>query len=113
MAADCIFCRIASKGVPATVVYEDADVMAFRDIHPKYRVHVLLIPKAHVPSAAALTPEQDALAGRLLRLGAELARREGITSSGFRLLTNIGPDAGQVVQHLHLHLVGGEPLHPI
>lgn len=106
----CIFCQIAAREVPVNVLYEDADVLAFRDIHPKYRVHILLIPKAHLVSVAGLRPEHDVLLGRLLRLGADLARQEGIAATGYRLLTNTGPDSGQVVPHLHIHLVGGEPL---
>lgn len=111
--SDCVFCKIAAKEVPATVVYEDDEVVAFWDIHPKYRVHILVIPKAHLASAADTRPEHDALAGKLLRVGAELAEKEGLRASGFRLLTNSGPDAGQVVDHLHVHLLGGEPLRPI
>lgn len=109
----CVFCKIAAKEVSATVVYEDDDVLAFLDIHPKYRVHVLIIPKMHLASAADVIPAHDALAGKLLRVGADLAEKEGLRDSGFRLLTNTGPDSGQVVDHLHMHLLGGEPLRPI
>lgn len=111
--ADCVFCRIASTEIPAAIVYEDDAVVAFRDIHPKYRVHLLVIPRAHLASAAELQPEHDALVGRLFRTGADLARKEGLAESGFRLLLNTGPDSGQVVHHLHVHLLGGEPLRPI
>ncbi len=110
---DCLFCRIAAKELPAAIVYEDDDVVAFRDIHPKYRVHLLVIPKQHVASAAELVPTLDALAGTLLRVGAELAKKEGVAASGFRLLTNVGAHAGQAVDHLHLHLLGGERLRPL
>jgi histidine triad (HIT) family protein len=109
----CLFCLIARKEIPADVVYEDDEVVAFRDIHPKYRVHVLVIPKSHIASAAAIGPEQDALMGKVLRVGGELAAAQGLLESGFRLLTNTGPDAGQVVPHVHLHLIGGEPLRPV
>lgn len=110
---DCLFCRIVQKELPSAIVYEDEDVVAFRDIHPTYRVHLLVIPKEHVASAAELTPEHDALAGKLLRIGSDLAKKEGVAESGFRLLTNVGAHAGQVVHHLHLHLLGGEPLRPL
>lgn len=106
----CLFCRIAAREVPADVVYEDEDVLAFRDIRPKYRVHFLIIPKRHLAGAADFRPEHDPLLGKLLRVGAELARREGAGESGFRLLTNQGPDAGQMVHHVHVHILGGEPL---
>ena len=111
--ADCLFCRIVRKEIPADVVYEDGEVVAFRDIHPKYRVHLLVIPKNHLASAAAISPAQDALMGKVLRVGGELAQAQGLLESGFRLLTNTGPDAGQVVPHVHLHLLGGEPLRPL
>ncbi len=110
---ECLFCRIAARDVPASMVYEDDDVVAFRDIRPKYRTHILLIPTAHIASAAALTSAHDTVVGKLLRVGADVARQEGIADSGFRLLTNAGPDSGQVVDHLHVHLLGGEPLHPL
>lgn len=109
----CLFCRIAAREQPANVIYADDDVVAFRDMHPKYRVHLLVIPTAHLSGVQELEEEHDALAGKLLRVGAELARREGIADAGFRLLTNQGPDAGQVVDHLHLHVLGGEPLRGI
>lgn len=111
--ADCVFCRIAARQAAADIVYEDDDVVAFRDIHPKYRVHILVVPKRHIASAAELRTEHDELSGKLLRVGADLAAKEGVTDSGFRLLTNTGPNSGQVVDHLHLHVLGGELLHPI
>lgn len=111
--SDCLFCRIARKETPATVVYEDDDVMAFQDINPKYRVHVLLIPKTHIASAVAIGSVQDTLMGKVLRVGGELAKVHGLAESGFRLLMNSGPDAGQVVPHVHVHLLGGEPLRPL
>lgn len=108
--SDCLFCRIVARELPADVVYEDADILAFRDIRPKYRVHLLVIPKLHLGGAASLEIANDALAGKVLRTGAELARQEGLADSGFRLVTNQGTDAGQVVDHLHLHVLGGQPL---
>ena len=99
--------------MPATILYEDSEVVAFHDIHPKYPVHILIVPKQHVASAAELRPEHDAIAGKLLRSGAMLAEKRGIAGSGFRLVMNTGPNAGQVVQHLHAHLLGGSPLRPL
>lgn len=111
--AGCIFCTIVAKETTADLVYEDDDVVAFRDVHPKYPVHLLVVPKLHLPSAAALGGAHDALAGKCLRVGAELARKAGLAESGFRLLTNTGLDAGQLVPHLHVHVLGGGPLRPI
>lgn len=108
--SECLFCKIARRDVPAQIVYDDADMVAFRDIHPKYRTHILLIPKEHLASVSDMRPPHDAVVGKLLRVGAKLAKKEGIASSGFRLTANAGPDAGQVVPHLHVHLLGGEPL---
>lgn len=109
----CIFCKIVAKNLEADVVYEDDDVLAFRDIHPKYSVHILVIPKQHLASVADVSEEHDALVGKLLRIGAQLAENEGVGKTGFRLLTNTGPHSGQIVGHLHIHLLGGEPLRPI
>lgn len=97
----------------ADILYEDDAVIAFTDIHPKYRVHLLVIPKVHIASASDLTREQDALVGALLRVGAQLARERGVADSGFRLVANAGPDSGQIVGHLHVHVLGGEPLRPL
>ena len=106
----CLFCDIVARKTPADILYEDEDLVAFRDIRPKYPVHVLLVPKRHLASAAALVPTLDLVAGKLLRIGARLAVEAGLAASGFRLLTNTGDDAGQVVPHLHMHLLGGAPL---
>lgn len=109
----CLFCAIAAGTAPADVTYEDDDIIAFHDIHPKYPVHMLIIPKTHIASAAGVPKEHDWLLGKLLRVGAQIAKEKGIVESGFRLLANTGPDSGQVVEHLHVHLVGGEPLRPL
>ncbi len=111
--SDCIFCTIAAHDIPTDVLWEDDDVIAFRDLHPKYPVHFLVIPKAHISSAAALEPAHDALLGKVFRVGAALAKEQGISERGFRLLTNSGPDSGQEVHHLHVHVLGGERLRPV
>lgn len=108
MAAPCLFCRIARREVAATIVAENADYVAFRDINPQAPVHVLVIPRAHVPS---LNDATDAhVVGGLATFAAEIARREGIAESGYRTVINTNADAGQTVFHIHLHLLGGRPL---
>ena len=108
--AECIFCRIAAGEIPAEVVHQDEDIIAIRDIDPQAPKHVLIIPKSHIPSLAELSPEHKELMGRCVLLATELARSEGVAQSGYRLVINSGPDADQVVPHLHLHLLGGKAL---
>jgi len=110
MAGDCIFCKIANKEIPAEIVYEDEQVMAFTDLNPQAPTHVLVIPKAHRENLLALTEADRDLAGALLLKGAEIARRLGVAEPGFRLVANCGADGGQTVDHLHLHLLGGRSL---
>lgn len=105
MAADCLFCRIVRKEIPATLVHESDDCIAFRDIDPQAPVHILVIPREH---AASLNDVSDpAVVGRLSMVAAEIARREGIAESGYRTVINTNRDGGQTVSHLHLHLLGG------
>ncbi len=106
----CVFCKIASNEIPTDFVYEDELVVAFRDIRPLTHSHVLVVPKAHVPSMYEL--DDQALAGALLHACAEVARKEGL-SEGFRVITNAGKNGRQEVLHLHLHVVGGQPLGPM
>lgn len=110
---DCLFCRIVAGEIPATVVLDTADVLAFRDIHPKAPSHVLVIPKAHHADVAALAVVDPGLAGRLLVVAAEVARVEGVADSGYRLIFNSGPDSGQEVAHVHAHVLGGQFLGPM
>jgi histidine triad (HIT) family protein len=108
MAESCLFCRIVRKEIPATIVAETEECVAFRDIDPKAPVHVLVIPREHV---ATLGDASDpAMVGRLALLAAEIARKEGIADSGYRTVINTNGGAGQTVFHLHLHLIGGRPL---
>lgn len=109
MSADCLFCRIAAGEIPADRVHEDDLVVAIRDLHPQAPSHVLVLPREHVASAADLTEASGPLLGRLFAVAADIARREGL-DGGWRLVTNVGPDAGQSVAHLHLHLLGGRPM---
>jgi histidine triad (HIT) family protein len=109
MADDCLFCRIVRKEIPAKLVAEDEHSLAFRDINPQAPVHVLVIPKEHVPS---LDDASDpTMLGRLSLMAAEIARKEGITGGGYRTVMNTNRDAGQTVFHVHLHLLGGRSMH--
>ena len=108
MSADCLFCRIARGEIPATIVAQNDDYVAFRDIDPKAPTHVLVIPRAHVASLAEAT--DPAVVGRLALMAAEIAKSEGL-DGGYRTVINTGPDAGQTVHHIHLHLLGGRQLH--
>lgn len=108
MADQCLFCRIVRREVPATIVAETDDCLAFRDITPRAPVHVLVIPKQHVASLGDAT--DPAQLGQLSLLAARIAREEGIAESGYRTVINTGPDAGQTVFHVHLHLLGGREM---
>jgi len=110
MAEECIFCRIVAGEVPGDIVYQDEDFLAFRDILPKAPTHVLIIPKTHITSVAELTGGQQKLAGRLILIAKNLAEKEGIAKKGYRLVIYCGLEGGQVVPHLHLHLIGGRKL---
>jgi histidine triad (HIT) family protein len=105
--SDCLFCRIVNKDIPADLIYEDEQVVAFRDLHPQAPVHVLIIPRRHVMNLNAAVAEDEALLGHLCTVAAELARRDKIAESGYRLVANVGPDAGESIGHLHFHLLGG------
>ena len=107
---DCIFCRIADRDVPSPLLYDDEYVCAFRDLNPKAPVHILIIPKKHVPSLAELEEEDLHLVARIARVAQKLAEEEGVSESGYRLLTNCRADSGQEVPHLHFHLLGGRRL---
>lgn len=109
MADDCLFCRIVRKEIPAKLVAEDDHCIAFRDINPQAPVHVLVIPREHVPS---LDEARDAaMLGRLSLMAAEIARKEGVATSGYRTVMNTNAGAGQTVFHVHLHLLGGRSMH--
>ena len=109
MPPDCLFCRIVAGEIPADVVHRDDTVLAFRDINPQAPTHILVISKAHIASAADLRATDGELLGALFATVADLADREGLRH-GWRVVTNVGPDAGQSVHHLHLHLLGGRPM---
>lgn len=107
---DCIFCKIVAGEIPADVVYQDEELMAFRDIQPQAPKHIVIIPKTHVVSIAQLTEEQQGLIGHLIIIAKDIAEKEGISNNGYRLTSNSGADAGQIVPHLHFHLLGGRRL---
>ena len=109
MADKTIFKRIIDREIPAEIVYEDELCLAFRDVAPKAPVHVLLIPKKEIPAVEDLAADDQPLAGHLLLVAAKLARQLEL-NNGYRLVINCGPDAGQAMNHLHLHLLGGRPL---
>jgi histidine triad (HIT) family protein len=106
-ASECLFCKIAARDIPADIVHESDHLVAFRDINPKAPTHILVIPKSHIESAAAVTDKHADLLAEIFRTATHLAKADGIGGSGWRLVTNVGPDAGQSVAHLHFHLLGG------
>ncbi len=106
----CVFCDIAAGKIPSDIIYQDEDFLAFRDIHPLAPVHIVIIPKAHISSLAEVGERQEGLMGRLVLLAVKLAEKEGIAEKGYRLVINCGSEGGQIIPHLHLHLLGGRKL---
>ena len=113
MASDCIFCKIVAGEIPSKKVFEDEYVYAFHDIQPQAPVHVLVIPKKHLASVHELTLEDSDMLGHVFAAAQEVARSTGIAESGYRVVSNAGKDAGQVVHHLHFHILGGRPMGPL
>jgi histidine triad (HIT) family protein len=107
VAQDCLFCKIVAGEIPGEVVLDRGDIFAFRDINPAAPTHVLIIPKEHIADVSSLTSAHAALLSEILAVAAEIAEKEGIASSGYRVVTNTGPNAGQSVFHIHFHLLGG------
>lgn len=108
-----LFERIVAREIPADIVFQDDRVTAFRDIHPRAPVHLLIVPNKAIPTANDIEDADAALIGHMVTVARDLARREGIADSGYRLIVNCNRDGGQEVYHLHLHLVGGKPLGPM
>ena len=106
---DCIFCKIAAGEIPSTKVYEDDQILAFRDIAPMAPTHILVIPKTHIGSVAEITADNAALVAHIFTVIPKIAAEEGL-DSGYRVVSNCGPDAGQTVHHLHFHILGGKQL---
>jgi len=107
---DCIFCRIVSGEIPAAKLYEDDDVVAFPDINPVAPVHVLIVPKRHLATTLEMSEKAPELFAAMLKASSEVARKKGVDESGFRLILNTNADGGQEVFHVHMHLLGGEPI---
>lgn len=110
MTENCLFCKIIAGEIPSQTVYRDELVTAFRDISPIAPTHILIVPNQHILSLGEMGEEHAGLLGRVVKVAGELAASEGIAESGYRFITNVGPDAGQAVFHVHFHLVGGRPL---
>ena len=106
----CIFCQIVAGKVPSDIVYRDDEILAFRDVNPQAPVHLLVIPRKHIASLVEVGEEDVPLMGSLVGVANKLARQEGIAESGYRLVINCGQQGGQLVPHLHLHLLGGRQL---
>jgi histidine triad (HIT) family protein len=107
---DCLFCKIVSGAIPAARVYENEHVLAFADINPQAPVHLLVVPKKHIVSVASALPEDAVVFAELLSAAAEIGREKKL-DKGYRLVVNTGPDGGQTVEHLHVHLLGGRAMH--
>jgi len=107
---DCIFCQIASGKIPSDIIYQDEELIAFRDIKPQAPVHLIIIPRKHIPSLDQLSQADSSLIGRMIAIANQLAKGEGIADKGYRLAINSGEEGGQLVPHLHLHLLGGRRL---
>ena len=106
---DCIFCKIAAGEIPSTKVYEDEQILAFRDIAPMAPTHILVIPKTHIGSVSEITAENSGIVAHIFATIPQIAQAEGLTG-GYRVVSNCGEDAGQTVQHLHFHILGGKTL---
>ena len=107
---DCIFCKIAAGEIPGEILYQDDEVIAFPDINPVTPTHLLVVPKKHIPTLAHLSADEMPLIGHMVIIANQLAREHGIAESGYRLVINCGKEGGQVVPHLHMHLLGGRQL---
>lgn len=107
---DCIFCKIVAGEIPSELLYQDEDIIVFPDINPLTPVHLLVVTRKHIPSLADMSAEDTPLIGKMTRVANQVAKEQGIAESGYRLTINSGADAGQIVPHLHMHLMGGRHL---
>ena len=110
MMADCLFCKMIAGEIKPDIVFEDDEVLAFRDVNPQAPMHVLVIPKTHISTVNDLTPEHTGLVGRLYLAAQKIAADEGVAEPGYRLVMNCNSEAGQSVYHIHLHVLGGRPM---
>ena len=109
---DCIFCKISKGEIPSEKVYEDEEVLAFKDIHPAAPIHILVIPKKHIAKVTEIMPEDEALVGEMHTVINKIAKEQGFAEDGFRIIINCGRDAGQEVMHLHFHILAGTKMGP-
>ena len=107
---NCVFCKIINKSLPSQILFEDGDLIVIKDIMPKAPLHLLVIPKKHIVGVNTLEAADEPLAGKMLFAAKEMANKSGVGESGYKLVFNVGKDGGQVVPHLHLHLLGGKKL---
>lgn len=107
---DCIFCKIIKREIPSSIVYEDSEIIAFRDVNPQAPIHILVIPKKHISSLVDLKEEDEIVVGKIYTVINKIAEQEGIDKKGFRVIVNCGEDGGQEVKHLHFHILGGKKL---
>ena len=107
---DCVFCDIISGKIPSNLVYREEGIVAFRDVHPRAPVHILIVPQKHIPSLKDVSEEDLPTLARMFKVANEIAKVEGIYNDGYRVVINCGRNGGQIVPHLHLHLLGGRPL---
>lgn len=107
---DCLFCKIVNKEIPSSIVYEDDEILAFKDINPVAPVHILVVTKKHLESIKNIKKEDEILIGRIFTVINNIAAEQGIADSGYRVVTNSGRDSGQEVKHLHFHIIGGKEL---
>lgn len=108
--SECVFCKIIAGNSSSTIVYRDEQTTVFQDIHPVAPTHLLIVPNKHIDSINAIEPADEVLLGHLFTVARKLAKTEGIEKSGYRLIINTGPDASQTIFHVHLHLIGGQPV---
>ena len=108
--SECIFCKIINKEIKSDILFEDADMIVFKDIRPKARIHLLIVPKKHITAFSEIKEEDSELIGKLMLKTKEIAEEQGISESGYKVVTNSGKEGGQIIFHLHIHLLGGEPL---
>ncbi len=107
---NCVFCKIIKKEIPAEIVYEDEEIMAFKDINPAAPVHILVIPKKHIEKLTDITTEDEMLIGKIYTAINKIAEKIGVSQNGFRVIANCGENGGQVVKHIHFHILGGKKL---
>lgn len=108
--SNCIFCKIINGEIPSTVVFENENIHCFKDINPEAPFHVLIVPKKHISSAAEITAENSSIVAEVFEVAAQILKKAGYSESGYRIVTNVGEDGGQTVEHLHFHILAGRKL---